>query len=317
MATLGVFLASEEHPAPRLVDVAARAEQAGFASAWISDHYHPWTRAQGQSPFVWAVLGGIAARTSKLRVHTAVTCPTVRIHPAVIAQAAATVATMLPGRFGLGVGSGEALNEHILGDTWPRADVRLEMLEEAVEVIRLLWQGGQRSHRGRHYTVENAELFSLPEEPPPIHVSALGPKAVRVAARIGDGYINVQPDPELLGLYHEHGGRGTAHGGMKVCWASSEEEGLRTAHRLWPNEVLPGELPFVLPTVAHFEQVKELVAPEHLAESVPCGPDPETHLKRIRAYFDAGYDEVYVSQMGPDQEGFLDFYAREVLPALG
>jgi G6PDH family F420-dependent oxidoreductase len=176
MTTLGVILASEEHPAPRLVDIAVQAEQAGFRTACISDHYHPWVRAQGESSFVWSVLGGVAARTSELRIHTTVTCPTVRIHPAIVAQAAATVATMMPGRFELGVGSGEALNEHILGDAWPSAAVRLEMLEEAVEVIRLLWQGGQCSHRGRHYTVENAELFSLPDEPPPIHVSALGPR---------------------------------------------------------------------------------------------------------------------------------------------
>ncbi len=227
--TLGFFASSEEHGAPRLVDLAVQAEQAGFEAAWISDHFHPWTHAQGESPFVWAALGGIAARTSTLRVHTAVTCPTVRIHPAIIAQAAATVATMMPGRFGLGVGTGEALNEHILGAAWPRADIRLEMLEEAVELIRLLWQGGQRSHRGRHYTVDTATLYSLPDEAPPIHVSGFGPKAAEVAARIGDGYVNVAPDKDLVQTYRDHGGKGTTMGGFKVCWAKEREEAVKTA----------------------------------------------------------------------------------------
>jgi G6PDH family F420-dependent oxidoreductase len=314
--TIGVFLASEEHSARRLVDVAAKAEQAGFSTAWVSDHYHPWNHAQGESPFVWSVLGGIAAQTSALRVHTAVTCPIIRIHPAVIAQAAATVATMMPGRFGLGVGTGEALNEHILGDPWPTAAVRLEMLEEAVHVIRQLWRGGQQEHRGRHYTVENAELFSLPDEPPPIHVSGFGPKAIAVAARIGDGFMNVEPDAEALTRYREGGGRGTAHGGCKVCWAATEAEGVRTVHERWPNEGLPGELAQVVPTVQHIEQASQLVTPEMLAESIPCGPDPARHVEQIRAFADAGYDEVYVSQIGPDQDGFLRFYEREVLPEL-
>jgi G6PDH family F420-dependent oxidoreductase len=316
MPIIGAFLASEEHSASRLVDVAAKAEQAGFAGAWVSDHYHPWNHEQGESPFVWSALGGIAVQTSALRVHTAVTCPTVRIHPAIIAQAAATVATMMPGRFGLGVGTGEALNEHILGDRWPSADVRLEMLEEAVHVIRQLWQGGQQEHHGRNYTVENAELFSLPDEPPPIHVSGFGPKAIGVAARIGDGFMNVQPDPGPLRRYRDAGGTGTAHGGCKVCWAESEEEALRTVHRLWPNEALPGELAQVIPTVQHFEQAAQLVTPEMLAGAVPCGPDPAKHVEHIRAYLDAGYDEIYVGQIGPDQEGFLRFYKREVLPQL-
>jgi len=263
------------------------------------------------------VLGGIATQTSDLRVHTAVTCPTVRIHPAVIAQAAATVATMMPGRFGLGVGSGEALNEHILGDRWPSADVRLEMLEEAVEVIRLLWQGGQRTHRGRHYTVEDAELFSLPDESPPIHVSGFGPKALALAARIGDGYVNVAPDADAVRSYREQGGTGTALGGFKVCWAKSEEEAVRTVHHRWPNEGLPGELAQILPTVAHFEQASQLVTPEMLADSIPCGADPQKRVEQIRTFLDAGYDEVYVNQIGPDQEGFLRFYEHEVLPELG
>jgi G6PDH family F420-dependent oxidoreductase len=316
MATLGYFLSTEEHPAPALVDQAARAEQAGFETAWISDHFHPWNDAQGQAPFVWAVLGGISQRTQRLRVHTAVTAPIVRIHPAIIAQAAATAATMLPGRFGLGVGTGEALNEHVLGDPWPSVNIRLEMLEEAVGHIRALWEGGTKTRYGEYYVVDRARIYSLPDEPPPIHVSAFGPKAVEVAARIGDGYMTTEPSAELLQLYRDHGGKGTAHGGMKVCWAESEEEARRTVHRLWANEGLPGELAQLLPTPTNFEQASELVTPEMLAESIPCGPDPERHVQRIQAFFDAGYDEVYISQIGSDQEGFFRFFERELRPRL-
>jgi G6PDH family F420-dependent oxidoreductase len=314
MPTVGVFFSCEELPANAIVAAARRAEEAGFPAAWISDHFHPWNDEQGQSPFVWSVLGAVAHATREMRWHTAVTCPTVRIHPAIIAQAAATVATMMPGRFGLGVGTGEALNEHILGDRWPPADVRLEMLEEAVEVIRLLWEGGVQDHEGVHYTVENARIYSLPEQPPPIHVSGFGPKSVALAARIGDGYMNVVPDVDLLRAYRDAGGTGTAHGGMKVCWAQDEAQARHTVHRLWPNEGLPGELAQILPTTRHFEQATQLVSEEMVAGLVPCGPDPERHVEAIQEFFDAGYDEVYVSQIGPDQEGFLRFYEREVLP---
>src|ERR1700710_2381571 len=171
---IGYFLSSEEFGPRALVDQARRAEAAGFEDLWISDHFHPWNDEQGHSPFVWSVIGAIAQATSRMKVTTAVTCPTVRIHPAIIAQAAATSAVLLDGRFALGLGSGEALNEHILGDRWPEASERLEMLEEAVEGIRTLWQGGVQSHRGRHYRVEHARVYDLPEQTPPILISAFG-----------------------------------------------------------------------------------------------------------------------------------------------
>ncbi|MDP8969434.1 MAG: TIGR03557 family F420-dependent LLM class oxidoreductase [Actinomycetota bacterium] len=318
MVRLGYVLSSEEHGPLDLVRAAARAEQAGFTTAWISDHFHPWIGQQGQSPFVWAVIGGIAQATQRLRVGTGVTCPTMRLHPAIVAQAAATAATMLPGRFFLGVGSGENLNEHVLGDRWPPADTRLEMLEEAVAVIRLLWQGGTHSHHGRHYTVENACLYTLPDRLPPIYVSALGPKAVEVAARIGDGYIGTSPESELVAAYTTRAGPDKPRmGGMKVCWAADESDARRTAFRLWPNIALPGELAQQLPTVAHFEQAVRMVSEDKICGTIPCGPDPERHLASIRQYAEAGYDEVYVHQIGPDQEGFCRFYEREVLPRIG
>jgi G6PDH family F420-dependent oxidoreductase len=188
MAEVGVFLSSEEHGAVTLVEQAKRAEEAGFRSLLISDHYHPWTDAQGESPFVWGVIGAIAGSTA-MRVTTGVTCPTVRIHPVVLAQAAATAQSLLSGRFVFGVGSGEALNEHVLGDRWPSAPVRLEMLEEAIEVIRILWEGGNVRHDGRYYSVDNARIYSRPDSPPPIPVSAFGPASLALAARVGDGLV--------------------------------------------------------------------------------------------------------------------------------
>ncbi len=191
---IGYFLSCEEFGPQELIRQARLAEAAGFDRVWISDHYHPWVDEQGHSPFVWSVIGALATATERLHVTTAVTCPTIRVHPAVIAQAAATSSVLLDGRFSLGVGSGEALNEHILGDKWPEADVRLEMLEESIEVMRLLWQGGNQSHRGRHYTVENARLYTLPDEPPPVLVSGFGPKSIELAARVGDGYCATMPE---------------------------------------------------------------------------------------------------------------------------
>src|SRR3954469_24482420 len=202
---IGYFLASEEDSPPDLIEQAKKAEQAGFHALWISDHFHPWNDEQGHSGFVWSTIGALSQAVS-LPVTTGVTCPTVRVHPAVIAQAAATSGVLTGGRFGLGVGSGEALNEHIFGDAWPEADVRLEMLEEAVGIIRRLFSGEQISHRGRHYQVDNARLYTVPEAAPEIYVSAFGPKAVEVAARIGDGYMNVGPDADLLQQYRDAGG---------------------------------------------------------------------------------------------------------------
>jgi G6PDH family F420-dependent oxidoreductase len=253
-----------------------------------------------------------------MRVTTAVTCPTVRIHPAIVAQAAATSATMLPGgRFALGVGSGEALNEHILGDPWPGIEQRLGMLEEAVGIMRELWDGGVVSFDGAHYVVDRARLYSLPDEPPPVLVSAFGPRALEVAARIGDGYINTAPEGELVSRYRELGGRGIAQGSLKVCWGADEAHCVKTVHRLWPTEALGGELAQVLPMPAHYEAATALVTPEMVGAKVPCGPDPERHVAAIQAYLDAGYDEVYVGQIGDDQEGFIDFCAREILPRFG
>ena len=308
---IGCFLSCEEFGPRDLVEQAKRAEQAGFHALWISDHYHPWNDEQGHSAFVWSVIGALAEAV-ELPVTTGVTCPTVRIHPAIVAQAAATSAVMTGGRFNLGVGSGEALNEHILGGHWPEADVRLEMLREAVEVMRTLWEGGQRSHRGRHYTVENARVYDLPDEPVPVLVSAFGPKAVALAAEIGDGFVTTSPDKDAIEQYRSAGGKGPVHAGTKVCFMDSEAAARETVHRLWPNEALPGELAQILPTPSHFEQACELVTPDLL--SPPMGPDLDVHAATLQEYADAGVDELFVQQVGPDQDAFFTTWAEEILP---
>ena len=316
MLEIGYALSSEEHRPGDLVRYGAAAEASGFRFALISDHFHPWTDNQGQSPFVWSVLGGIAQATDHLRVGTGVTCPTFRIHPALVAHAAATVADMMPGRFFLGVGSGENLNEHILGDNWPPVGVRLRMLEEAVAIIRELFTGDLVTHDGDYYTLHTARLYTLPEQLPPIMVAASGPMAGEVAGRIGDGLISTAPDSELIDVFRRSGGQGPRYGMIHVCWGPDEGEAVKTAHRQWVNAAIGGELGQELPLPAHFEQAAKTVRPEDVAELVVCGPDPERHRAQIRQYADAGFDHIYVHQIGPDQEGFFRFYADEVLPKL-
>ena len=315
MTTFGIFLSSEDNGPRALVQQAQLAEQAGFEAVTISDHFHPWMDAQGESPFVWSVIGGIAASTN-LEVTTAVTCPTVRIHPAILAQAAATSASMLAGRFRFGVGTGERLNEHVLGDHWPPVSVRLAMLEEAVEVMRELWKGEIVTRHGRHYTVENARIYTRPDGEIPVVVSAFGPEATDVAARIGDGFMSTSPAEELLQQYRQQGGKGPSIATVKVCWGPDEEEAKKTAHRLWANSGVSGESSQELSMPQHFEQAAELVTPDQLAEKIPCGPDPDRHVEQLRKYVDAGFDEVHVGQIGEDHEGFFKFFRDEVQPRL-
>jgi G6PDH family F420-dependent oxidoreductase len=317
MLEMGYALSSEEHTPSDLVRYARRAEEGGFTFALISDHYHPWIDRQGQSPFVWAVVGAIAQTTQRLVLGTGVTCPTMRIHPAIIAQAAATAAAMMPGRFFLGVGTGENLNEHILGDRWPAHDMRQEMLEEAVELIRLLWQGKALTYRGVHYTVENARIYTLPERLPPILVAASGPHAAEAAGRIGEGLITTAPEAELVKQFQAAGGAGKpAYGQLTVCWAEDEATARRIAYEYWPTAAVRGELSQELPTPAHFEQAAKMVHEEDVAQAIICGPDPERHIAAVQEFVAAGYDHVYIHQIGPNQEGFFRFYERDVLPKL-
>jgi len=310
---LGFALSSEDHPPNELVRQAALAEEAGFDFCMISDHYHPWVDAQGESPFVWSTLGGIAKSTEKIRVGTGVTCPMIRIHPAIVAQAAATVAAMMPGRFFLGVGTGENLNEHVLGDRWPLPDERLEMLEEAVDVMRLLWKGGEQTHRGRHYTVDHARVYTLPDEAIDVYVAAAKPNAAEVAQKIGDGLISTAPDKDVVEAF----GNGKPRIGMMHCaYDKDAKKGLERATKLWPNLALEGPLGEDLATPSDFEEAAAMVDEEDVAESTPHGPDPEPYLELIRKYGDAALTHVYIHQIGDNQDDFAEFAARELMPAV-
>ncbi|HEX3055238.1 MAG TPA: TIGR03557 family F420-dependent LLM class oxidoreductase [Gaiellaceae bacterium] len=310
---LGFALSSEDHPPNELVRQAALAEEAGFDFCMISDHYPPWVDAQGENPFVWSTLGGIAKSTEKIRVGTGVTCPMIRIHPAIVAQAAATVAAMMPGRFFLGVGTGENLNEHVLGDRWPLPDERLEMLEEAVDVMRLLWKGGEQTHRGRHYTVDHARVYTLPDEAIDVYVAAAKPNAAEVAQKIGDGLISTAPDKDVVEAF----GNGKPRIGMMHCaYDKDAKKGLERATKLWPNLALEGPLGQDLATPSDFEEAAAMVDEEDVAESTPHGPDPEPYLELIRKYGHAGFTHVYIHQIGDNQDDFAEFAARELMPAV-
>lgn len=313
---IGFWLSSEEHGPTEMVRTAQRAESAGFPYVQLSDHFHPWIDRQGQSPFVWSVIAGIAATTKDLRVGTGVTCPIGRIHPAIVAHAAATSAVMLDGRFFLGVGTGENLNERVTGAKLPPIETRQEMLEEAIDLMRKLFRGGERSFRGRFFQVEDARLYTLGDAPP-IYVAASGPASADLAARAGDGLISTSPDPELVAKYDRAGGAGKPkYIELQVCWAPTVTAGRDLAHELWPTKALGGQIAQELRRPADFETVAEQVTPERSTERTPVGPDVEPYLEAVRERVDAGFDHIGLHQIGPDQDGFLAFWEHELRPAL-
>lgn len=314
MTKYGLTLSSEEHPPGHLVELAVAAEDAGFDFVSISDHYHPWVSEQGHSPFVWSVLGAIAGRTTDIEVGVGVSCPTVRIHPAINAHAVATTACLFGDRFTWGVGTGEALNEHVLGDRWPPAPQRLDMLEEALEVIRALWTGESTTHRGEYYTVEDARIFDLPDDPIRVLVSAFGEKSAELAARVGDGLWITGIKTDVIDAYRSAGGSGDVWTQLTFCWDEDEGAALERAHRVWPNTGLPGQLAQDLRTVEHMEQATSLVTKDLLAESMPIGPDPEPILKSINEARDAGIEYIYLHQVGDPLDGFLEFWTDEIEP---
>ena len=317
MTDIGYTLSAEEHGPRDLVRYARAAEEAGFDFLSISDHFHPWIDKQGHSPFAWTVIGGVAEATERIPLMTGVTAPIIRYHPAIIAQAAATSAVMMQGRFLLGLGTGENLNEHVTGQRWPSADERLEMLEEAVEAIRTLWKGGAQSHRGRFFHIEDARIYDLPDDLPPILIAAKGEKATKMAGRIGDGFVGVSPDEEMLKTFDEAGGTGKPrYGQVHVCWDEDESKARTTAFEWWPNTAVEGELGVELPMPRHFEQATKMVSEDDVAESVACGPDPGPIIEQVGKFANAGYDHVYLHQVGPDQEGFIRFAREELLPKL-
>jgi coenzyme F420-dependent glucose-6-phosphate dehydrogenase len=304
---IGYWLSSEEQSPQALVQNAKRAEEAGFGYVLISDHIHPWVDAQGHSPFVWGVIGAIAEATERIELGTAVTCPLIRIHPAIVAHAAATAQALMEGRFFLGVGTGENLNEHVLGDRWPRADERLEMLGEAVDIIRALLGGDYETYRGKHYTVEQAKLYDAPESPPPIVIAAKAESAAKLAAAKGDGTMNTSPDGDIVKTFKNAGGSGPIYGKVAGAFAGSEEEARTIAKERQPNTALGGDLSTELALPRDFEAAAELVRFEDLEESVVLGDDPGKWREKIDQFADAGFTHVALHNVGEDQDGFIEF----------
>ncbi len=313
----GYWLSSEEHGARELVENAAAAEAYGFGIAMLSDHFHPWVPQQGNSPFAWAVLGGIADRTVKLRVGTGVSAPGHRIHPLVLAHAAATVESLMPGRFFLGLGSGERLNEQVTGDRWPPPKERRARLEEAVEVIRKLWDGKSVTHRGDHFRIERARLYTRPDTPPPLVLAASGKKTAELAGRVADGMLGVADDPQVVEAFEAAADAVKPRlAQVHVCWAATEEEARRTARHWWPNGGLPPALLSELAVPQQFADAARAVEEDEVVAGVTCGPDPEVHVAAVKRFVAAGFTTVLLHQIGPEQCGFLQFAHNELLPRL-
>ncbi len=311
----GFHLSTEEHGPTDLVRYAQQGEASGFDFATISDHFHPWLDSQGQSPFAWSVLGALAQATTNLQIGTAVTCPFMRYRPDIIAQAAATTEVMMPGRFFLGLGTGENLNEHIIGEHWPSIAFRREMLEESVDVMRALWSGNLTSHHGKYFTVEDARIYTMPDNPPPIFIAASGPHSAEAAGRIGDGLITISPDTKLLEKFDRAGGKGKPrYCQMTMCWAKDMATARKTAYQYWRTSAVPGPLHPNLPLPRDFDAISKLSNEESLAKKIPMGPDPETFIEKVQERIDAGFDHVFLHQIGHDQQGFFEFVSREVLP---
>ena len=312
---IGYTLMGEQRSPRQLVDDAVLAEQSGFELLVASDHFSPWLEVQGHSPYTWSVLGAVAQATTHIPFMTFVTCPILRYHPAVVAQKAATVQLLSDGRFSLGLGAGENLNEHVVGQGWPPVDVRHEMLAEAVEVIRALWAGGFVNHRGRHFQVESAKLYDVPDVLPPIGIAASGSQSTSLAAGQGDYLIATEPDAAIVASYRAAGGTGEVVGQLPVCFGE-RDKALQVLHEQFRWSGLGWKVNSELPGTAAFDSASAHVRPEDLSESAAWGADPQPYLDKLQAFADAGFDAVALVQVGPDQAPFCDWYAAELKPAL-
>ncbi|MGW4481383.1 TIGR03557 family F420-dependent LLM class oxidoreductase [Rhodococcus triatomae] len=313
---IGYKLFAEGYSPTELVRQARRAEEVGFDFVEISDHFHPWLDDHGHSSFAWSVLAAIAATTERLELATGVTCPFLRYHPALVAQAAATTALLSGGRFTLGLGTGERLNEHVVGRGWPPVDIRRDMLRESVDIMRLLWSGGYHSYRGTHLQLEDARVFDLPDVPPPIIVAAGGKAAAGLAAEYGDGLFATEADAGLVDGYAHAGGTGPRYAEVSLSWAETEEAAATSAHRMFRFGALGWPVQAELPNISGFESASRFVSVDDIRSSFGCGPDVKAHLAAIRPYEDAGFDHLALTNAGPDPDGFLDFFRDELAPAL-
>lgn len=317
MPKFGYKLMTEEHGPKVLVENAIRAEKAGFDFVSISDHFHPWLESQGHAPFAWSVLGAIAHATDRIGIATGLTCPILRYHPVIVAQAAATIAVMSDNRFTLAVGAGERLNEHVAGVRWPSVPERHEMLGEAIDIFRLLWKGGVHSWNGTHFVVDHAQLYDLPTEPIPVVLGVSGPSSVTLAAEKGDGIMTTAPDGDLVKSYEAKAGNPSPrYAEAVIAYAPSTEQGLDIAHDRFRFSAFDWSVNSEVPSVQGFEAASQYVRPEDLASKVSAGPDVQTHVQLISKYVDAGFDHIVLTCPGDDQAGFIDFFEQELKPAL-
>jgi G6PDH family F420-dependent oxidoreductase len=317
MLKFGYKLMSEEHGPRALVENAQRAEAAGFDFVSISDHFHPWLEAQGHAPFAWSVLGAIAHATSRVAITTGLTCPIIRYHPAIIAQAAATISVMSEGRFTLAVGAGERLNEHVGAARWPSALERHDMLGEAIDLMRTLWSGGAHTLRGEHFRLDHAQLYDLPPAPIPVVLGVSGPDSLKLAARKADGVMAVEPKAELVQNFRANGkADGACYCEVTLAFADTPQEGLRLAHERFRFGALGWSVMSELPSVKSFEAATAFIRPDDLKASIAIGPDVERHLALINTYIDAGFDHIVLTGVGPDQAKFMDFFENALRPRL-
>jgi G6PDH family F420-dependent oxidoreductase len=319
MTEWGYALSSEEHRPQDLVRNGVRAEEEGFEFLMVSDHFHPWVDRQGHSPFVWSTIGGLAVATERVRIGTGVTCPTVRIHPAIIAQAAATSAVMTSGRFFLGVGSGENLNEHVVGAGWPPANVRHEMFAEALTIIAELFDGGYVNYAGKHFRVDSAKLWDLPERRVPIATAVSGRQSIELGAPRADAMIAVAPDASLVHGWNEVSqARDTRKiGQLPISWDTDRDAAVHRAHEQFRWFAGGWKVNAELPGPASFAAASQFVTEQDVAEQIPCGPDVDPIVSAVSDFWEAGFTDVALLQIGGrHQDQFFPFAERELLPAL-
>lgn len=316
MVKLGYKLMTEEHGPADLVRNAKRAEQAGFDFAAISDHYFPWLEEQGHSPFAWSVLGAVAEATEHLGLMTSVTCPIMRYHPAIVAQAAATMGLLTDGRFTLGLGAGERLNEHVVGAGWPGVVERHERLSEALDIIQGLLSGKLTTYRGQHFQLDHARLFDRPKRKLPVIVAAGGPEAGRLAGEKADGLMVTEPEKELIKAFTAGGGKGPRYAEVAMCCGADEDKARKTAHRYFRWSLAGWPVLAELPHDEAFAAASEHVSVETIGEEISCGPSADRHLEAIHAFTAIGCDHIILTQIGPDQDFFFELFERKLAPAL-
>ena len=319
MAQFGYTMMTEQSSPDQLVRDVRSAEEAGFDFSVTSDHYQPWLSSQGHSGYAWSILGAAAQATERIPLMTYVTCPTFRYHPAVVAQKAATMQILSGGRFRLGLGAGENLNEHVVGQRWPAVGERHEMFSEAVDIISGLFDGEETfNYRGRYFDVESAKLWDLPEERVPIGIAVSGQDSCRLAGQKADIMIATEPRPELGEMFDAAGGEGKPRvGQIAVAYDADREAAVRRAHEQFRWFGLGWRVNTDLPGPPSFEAATQFVTPEQVGEQLPCGPDVEEHVEKIKPFLDAGFDEVALVPIGADQQDrFMAWAEEELLPAL-